>query len=68
MSTDFSKIDRFLKAIDNIILRPGLYAINRVEDIEFIVTGYGFALAELPDSDEFFKLLGEFNKICQRKV
>jgi hypothetical protein len=47
-------MNRFKKTILNIIDKPGLFRINKIEDIFFIITGYEIGLSLSSNSDDEF--------------
>ncbi len=54
------KPEHFIKLIREINKRPGMYAVNRVEDINLIIFGYSYAPFDSEEKQSLSQLLADF--------
>ena len=57
-----NRVEKFIQSIKNIIKYPGMFGINKVEDIEFIFMGYEFACVGNKKNNALFDFTHEFKK------
>lgn len=64
--TSIKIIDTFLELLFSIIERPAMYGVNNVEDINFIIKGYQFALYDNPEKEKFNNFLSQFREFINK--
>ena len=57
-----TEIAKFVEFVTGIINKPGLYGVNKIEDIYFIILGYRAAMTGLVNVEQLNKFLYRFRK------
>ena len=64
-------MDKLIKHIKNILDRPGMYRVNKVEDLYFILLGYEFKMYESKkkstERDKYQIFKANFRKFVNKK-
>lgn len=55
-----NKVNRFLTLIFHVVERPGIYGVNEVDDLYFIMFGYQYA--DLQSMEDISNLLSGFRR------
>jgi hypothetical protein len=59
--------DSFIFSIENIIKRPGIFMINRVEDIENVFLGYDLAVSGCCEDKSAIIFMSEFKAFVNKE-
>ena len=49
--------EHFVKFIQDVNKRPGMYGVNRVEDINLVIFGYSYAPSSIEEKESLSQLL-----------